>query len=52
MTTTVADRVFIDTNVLVYASRPTAPHHAAARAARRNAPPDLITPPVQSVPTA
>ena len=33
MATTVVDRVFIDTNVLVYASRPTAPEHAAARAA-------------------
>jgi predicted nucleic acid-binding protein len=33
MATTVADRVFIDTNVLVYASRPTAPEHVAARAA-------------------
>lgn len=28
-----ADPVFLDTNVLVYASRPTAPEHAAARAA-------------------
>ena len=33
MATTVADRVFIDTNVLVYASRPTVPEHGAARAA-------------------
>ena len=33
MTTTAAERVFIDTNVLVYVSRPTAPGHAAARAA-------------------
>jgi predicted nucleic acid-binding protein len=33
MATTGVDRVFIDTNVLVYASRPTAPEHVAARAA-------------------
>jgi len=31
MATTVADRVFIDTNVLAYVSRPSAPGHAAAR---------------------
>ena len=33
MATTVADRIFVDTNVLVYVSRPTAPGHMAARAA-------------------
>jgi predicted nucleic acid-binding protein len=33
MATTAADQVFIDTNVLVYASRPSAPEHAAARVA-------------------
>jgi predicted nucleic acid-binding protein len=33
MATTVVDPVFVDTNVLVYVSRPTAPEHAAARAA-------------------
>jgi predicted nucleic acid-binding protein len=33
MATTAAEPVFIDTNVLVYASRPTAPQHEAARAA-------------------
>ncbi len=33
MTTTAAERVFIDTNVLVYVSRPAAPGHAAARSA-------------------
>ena len=32
MVTTVADPVFIDTNVLVYASRPTAPEYTIARA--------------------
>jgi hypothetical protein len=30
MATTVADRIFVATNVLVYASWPTAPEHAAA----------------------
>ncbi|MDA8048438.1 MAG: PIN domain-containing protein [Rhodospirillales bacterium] len=33
MATMAADPIFIDTNVLVYASRPTAPHHIGARAA-------------------
>jgi toxin-antitoxin system PIN domain toxin len=33
MATTAVDRAFVDTNVLVYASRPTAPEHVAARAA-------------------
>ncbi len=31
MATTVANPVFIDTNILVYVSRPSAPEHAAAR---------------------
>ena len=33
MATTAADPVFIDTNVLIYASRPAAPQHQAAREA-------------------
>ena len=33
MPTTAADRIFLDTNVLVYASRPATAEHAAARAA-------------------
>jgi predicted nucleic acid-binding protein len=33
MSTTNADQIFIDTNVLVYASRPSAPEHTAAREA-------------------
>jgi predicted nucleic acid-binding protein len=33
MVTTVADPIFIDTNVLVYASRPAAPEHASSRKA-------------------
>jgi toxin-antitoxin system PIN domain toxin len=33
MATTVAEPVFIDTNLLVYASRPTTPEHGASRAA-------------------
>jgi predicted nucleic acid-binding protein len=28
-----ADRVFVDTNILVYATRPSAAQHAAAKAA-------------------
>ncbi len=33
MATTAADPVFVDTNILVYASRPAAPQHASARGA-------------------
>ncbi len=33
MATMAADPVFVDTNVLVYVSRPTAPEHPMARAA-------------------
>ena len=33
MATTDADPIFVDTNVLVYASRPSAPEHAVAREA-------------------
>lgn len=33
MTTTAADPVFVDTNVLLYSTRPLSTHHAAAAGA-------------------